>query len=599
MYVPQPVSTPSDASYFSSTWLRQTLLLSVAGMFSVPFMWPRHTMPIPSFYSEAVAAFVLLLAALLAICLSTNSQTRLMPRKVPYVALIFIPLIAVLCLQLAMGKLTFTGNALFPIMVMGAAIGATALGASCTRRYGHERILCWICIALVVGGCWNVAAQIVQLTKFWELTAVFSYSKGSLYGNLAQRNHLATYLVWSLIAAMYLFAKGRLRLSATIALLGVFLVGLVFTASRMSWLQVGWTAAAGAYLISRIDVALRPRYWRAMLGLPLALLIVTIVLPHSIDLMQLNFSDTAIDRMQTEGLDRNRWLIYSQVWEIFKAHPLFGIGPGELQFNQLLLMDHYHTVLFASSAHNLLLDLLVMTGLAGTAGFLWFGLGWYARVRKIPISLETTTILLILASLGIHSLLEFPEWYGFFLFSAAFLVGALETRFIIFKPNLVSRTLPSIAVVGGIGFTALLWYQYRQIESLYYTYYQGNPHAKAASVESLARLYGYRNRSFFDAPADFVLSWNLQTNSHAVTEKLVFSEHAIHYQPSATILYRHIVLLGLAKREDEALFYLTRLKAAFPSDFPLIAESLIEAGQQHPALFGRIAAETRRLLSRQ
>jgi hypothetical protein len=324
--------------------------------------------------------------------------------------------------------------------------------------------------------------------------------------------------------------------------------------------------------------------------------LLTIVLPHLIDLMQLSFSQTAVDRLQAEGLDHNRWLIYSQAWEIFKAHPVLGIGPGELQFNQLLLMDHYKAVLFASSAHNLLLDLLVMTGLVGTIGFAWFGIGWFLRVRRGPTSLETTAMLLMLAVLGIHSLLEFPEWYGFFLFPTVFLMGGLETRFVTLKASLATRTLPLTAVLYGAASCAVLWYQYQQIETLYYDHYQKNAEAKPASVDVLAQLYDYRDRAFFDAPADFVLIWNVQLDPHAIDQKLMFSEHAIRYQPGANVLYRHIILLGLAKREDEALFYLPRLHASFPSDYPSIAEKLIDAGRRHPDLFGRVAKKARSLL---
>jgi hypothetical protein len=329
------------------------------------------------------------------------------------------------------------------------------------------------------------------------------------------------------------------------------------------------------------------------------MLMITLVLPYVMQAMQLHFTQTGMERLQAEGLDRNRWLIYSQVWEMIKTHPWLGVGPGELQFNQLLLMDRYDAVLFASSAHNVVLDLLVMTGLLGTIGFAWFGLGWYLRVRRIQPSLETVTMLMMLAVLGIHSLLEFPEWYAFFLFPAAFLIGALETRFIVLKNRSALRISSLVTVSWGIVGCAVLWYQYVQTETLYYTRYQKNPEAKAASADLLRELYEYRERTFFKGPADFVLSWNLQLSPQAVDEKLRISERAIRYQPSANGLYRHIVLLGLAGREEEALFYLVRLKASFPGDFMPIAEKLVEAGGRTPAQLGRIGARAGEMLRQQ
>ncbi|HWT70683.1 MAG TPA: Wzy polymerase domain-containing protein, partial [Oxalicibacterium sp.] len=503
MHVSQPIACRSEEAARSAVVLSRTALLCIACLFSLSFMWPRHSLPIPSFYNEAIAAFLVLIAAGLVTCISTSAQNRLAPRVVPYVTLIFLPLIAVLGIQLALGKSTFAYDLLFPIMVLAVAIAAAILGASCARQYGCERLLIWMSIALVTGGCWNVASQFAQLTKTTaEFGPLFTYSTGSLYGNLAQRNHLSTYLNWSIVAALYLFAKKRLPTAGVVSLLVVFLVGLVLTASRMSWLQITWTAGAAAYLMAKMQPDERPRSWRLVLSLPLALLVVTLLLPYMVDLLRLDFSKTAIERLQTEGLDRNRWLIYSQAWEIFKAHPWLGIGPGELQFNQLLLMDHYKAVLFASSAHNLLLDLLVMTGIVGTIGFTWFGLGWLLRIRKRPVSVETAAILLLLASLGIHTLLEFPEWYGFFLFPAAFLMGALETRFIRWRANLITRIIPIVCVLYGFSCTGILWYQYEQLESLYVDHYRHNLKARPASVEVLARLYAFREKSFFEGPAN-------------------------------------------------------------------------------------------------
>jgi hypothetical protein len=363
----------------------------------------------------------------------------------------------------------------------------------------------------------------------------------------------------------------------------------------MSWLQVIWTAGAGAYLVSKMARDERPRHWRFILGLPLALLAVTLVLPFLIDLLQFNFSRTAIERLQTEGLDRNRWLIYSQAWEIFKAHPWVGIGPGELQFNQLLLMDHYKAVLFASSAHNLLLDLLVMTGVLGTAGFAWFGIAWLLRIRKRPVSPETAVILLLLASHGIHALLEFPEWYGFFLFPAAFLMGALETRCMLWRANLFTRVLPLVCVVYGCACTGILWFQYVRLESLYVDHYQHNLKAKPASVEVLARLYAFREKSFFEGPADFLLNWNLSLDPAGIDQKLTYSGQAIRYQPQPNVVYRHIVLLCIAGKTDEAKFYLLRLKSSAPDDFGDVTRELLNASKAHPESFSEIAAEAERL----
>jgi O-antigen ligase len=572
--------------------LARSLVCCVAALFVLPFLWSKHTLPIPSFYNECIAAMLLLVASLVSVIFFSRREYTSDGYSLPLISLLFIPLIAVLGVQVGLNKLAFSYNALFPALVMAIAVASVMLGATTIKLFGSEKLLFWICIACIIGGVLNVAAQIIQLSGAGTYFQPWvSQAKDSYYGNLAQRNHLATYLSWALIAALYLHAKNHIRRYAIVLLGLVLLVGIALTASRMTWLQVGWVALGGGYLISRIESASRPRFWYLVFFLPLVYLVVTFLLPHIFDLLSLNLGKTAIERIQTEALDRNRWLIYSQAWEIFRMHPFLGIGPGELSFNQFLLMDHYDKTLFASSAHNLVLDLLVMTGVVGTFFFMWFFIAWFLRIRKVAVSLETVCIMLMLAMLGIHSLLEFPEWYGFFLFPTAFLIGCLETRFIGIKKGIFVRITPIVAVSYGIAFNVILCLQYIQLEKLYSTMYFYNPNAEPATEKGLILIENYRATTFFKAPAEFLLSWTFRLNDIALDTKLTISERAMRYQPEANIVYRHIVLLALAGQQEKAIFYLKRLKKTYPSEFNNIGKALNAMAVKQPSIFGPLANE--------
>jgi hypothetical protein len=399
------------------------------------------------------------------------------------------------------------------------------------------------------------------------------------------------------VAVLYLFVKGRLHIVPATCLVIIFMTGIVLTASRTSWLQIVWIAMAGGYLLRKMDSLDRPRFWYGIFALPLILLVWSLLLPHVLDLFHLGLTHTAVGRLESEGVDHNRWLIYSQAWETFKAHPILGIGPGELPFQQFLLMDHYNAVLFATSAHNLILDLLMTVGIVGTAGFVWFGIGWYLRIRGTLSSLETIAMLLILAALGIHSLFEFPEWYGFFLFPAAFLIGAMDPRLLQLRTNTFSRIAPLVGVLYGMGFAVTLYHQYLQLEAISLNYWQKNLQAAPVSTEVLGRLYEYRSKTFFKDAANFVLVWNLTLNADRLDEKLAWSEDAIRYKATGNGLYRHIVWLSLAGKSDEAKFYLVRLKNSFPAEFDLIAQKFVDLGKDKPETYGPIAQEARRLLN--
>lgn len=580
----------------ASKFLARLSIFCVAALFVLPFVCSKHTLPIPSFYNEAIAAVLVLTACLAGICLFIFKKQADTGYSLPLIALLFVPLIVVMGIQVILGKLTFPYNALFPSLILIVAIVAMMLGSACVKSFGFVKLLYWISIACIAGGVLNVCAQIVQLTgAVNQFLPWVTYTSGSYYGNLAQRNHLATYLSWSLISVLYLHAKSYLRSLVSIPLIIFLLVGIALTSSRMTWLQISWIALAAGYLSYRMDAAQRPRLWYMVCGLPLVYLVITLALPHVFDLFHFSFNETAIDRIRANTLDSSRWLIYSQSWEIFTANPLWGVGPGELAFNQFLLMDHYDRSLFASSTHNLLLDLLVMSGIVGTSFFLWIFVTWLLRARRITVSLETSCIILFLSVLGIHSLLEFPEWYAFFLFPAAFLMGSMETRFISIKNRILVRIFPAVSVLYGLAFSVILYVQYVQLEALYLGLYLYNTNAIPASEKGIVVIENYRASSFFKAPAEFLLSWTFRLNDIALDRKLEISERAVRYQPEANIIYRHIVLLGLAGQQEKANFYLLRLKKTYPVEFQNIGGGLIKMGIDQPAIFGEIAKEAIRL----
>ncbi len=107
-------------------------------------------------------------------------------------------------------------------------------------------------------------------------------------------------------------------------------------------------------------------------------------------------------------------------------------------------------------AHNAVLDLLAKTGLVGTAGVeycCWRGSGVvrcrlrYAAPAERP---QTVVILLWLAMVGAHSMLEYPLHYLYFFLPFGFLLGWLEPS------GFGKLRVPKpVAMVIGIAFVAL------------------------------------------------------------------------------------------------------------------------------------------------
>lgn len=564
----------------------------VVALFLFPFVWPLHTRPMASFYNEWIAALVLIVACLAFAFAGKSSDRQAARVNIPQAVLLFVPLVAVILAQWALGRLTYASDALFPVWTFVLAGAATILGSGIVRRIGMERLACWISIGIIAGGLINVGIQILQLctANGVRSSIAFLNSKGVYYGGVGQVNNLATYLSWSLVAVLYLYVARKISWLAALLLIFVFLTGATLTASRTSWIQVIWLSAVASWWCTRLPMPVRPRAWPAMFAIPVLYAAINIALPAVLGLTGFSIEETALGRVANESVVGARALLLDQGWRIFLQHPWIGIGPGQLYFNQYLLLDQVEETLFATSAHNLVLDLFLFTGVLGAVPFLLVLGTWLMRAWKMAISTERIALWLLLSVLAIHAMLELPHAYGFFLLPAAFLLGALETRHFAVKQRGLLRLLPGMAAVYGLVVCAVLLGEYRQLEDLYARYYVAQRFVPTVNEAGVAEIERFGRNTWFAGPAEFLLCYNFALNELALRQKLEISGRAVRYAPEPNIVYRHVVLLALDGRQDEGLRHLRRLRKSFPQAYDEVIAELARLGREQPQLFGRLGA---------
>src|SRR5690606_26577776 len=221
--------------------------------------------------------------------------------------------------------------------------------------------------------------------------------------------------------------------------------------------------------------------------------------------------------------------------------PLLGIGPGRLFEHQFQLLDQADKTLFATSTHNLVLDLLVFTGLLGAIPFLLLLGAWVVRTLKHPASLGRIAAVLMLGSLGLHAMLELPHWYGFFLLPAAMLMGALDPRTLRLPSGRLLRILPLALSVYGAGVAASMLFQYRERESMHVRYYTKERHHAVVDEQRLAEILAFGKRTWFSGPTEFILCTNFALNEIALQEKLAIAERTARALPEPHIIYRYVL----------------------------------------------------------
>ena len=314
-------------------------------------------------------------------------------------------------------------------MILAAAL-AVLVGASAQRGGRGVTAFGAFGIGLLVAGLLSSAIGIVQVfAPSWPDGdwVARTYIVGRAVGNMRQPNHLSSLLVWAVIAAVWLGEAGVIKRWASTALTLLFIFVIVLSASRTGTVSIG-LLAVWALLDRRLS---RPA--RALLLLaPVAYAVFWFGTSAWADYSHHVFGGET--RFSTKGdISSSRWGIWANTLALIRMHPWAGVGFGEFNFAWTLTPFPGRPVAFFDHTHNLVLQLAVELGLPLAALVLGL-LGWalYAALQKAlrarddadprQAPLRRAAFMMVLLIL-LHSLLEYPLWYAYFLLPAAFAFG--------------------------------------------------------------------------------------------------------------------------------------------------------------------------------
>jgi hypothetical protein len=271
---------------------------------------------------------------------------------------------------------------------------------------------------------------------------------GRAVGNLRQPNHLSSLLLWSAIAVVPLLEMGRLRRPLGWSLFALMCFAVVLTASRTGVLGVGLLALWGL-LDRRLS---RPTRLLLLLA-PLFYALAWLGLSAWAEASRHAFGGEG--RLAEADLSGSRFAIWANTLELIRQHPWAGVGFGEFNLAWTLTPFPGRPVAFFDHTHNLPLQLAVELGLPLTAAVLallmtamWTA--WRLARQADPttgVTLRSAWMMLLLIAL--HSLLEYPLWYAYFLLPAAWLFGYGLGRPVV-APAVSGHPPTRMLFIGGV-----------------------------------------------------------------------------------------------------------------------------------------------------
>jgi hypothetical protein len=343
-----------------------------------------------------------------------------------------------------------SGLALSAIGLLAAAAWLLLSGAAVRASAQAVPIFALFCSGWVVAGVLNAAIGVLQVFAPGVPDGQWiarSGLVGRAVGNLRQPNHLSSLLLWSAIAVVPLLELGRLRRGLGWALFALMTFAVVLTASRTGLIGVGLLALWG--LLDR------------RLSRPTRLLLILAPVLYALAWAGLSAWAEASrqafggeTRLAEADLSGSRFGIWANTLELIRQQPWTGVGFGEFNLAWTLTPFPGRPVAFFDHTHNLPLHLAVELGLpvAGLLLALLVAALWrawrLARQADAATGVTLRSAWMMLVLIALHSQLEYPLWYAYFLLPTAWLFGYALGRP---AAALVPRGAPTrVLFLGGV-----------------------------------------------------------------------------------------------------------------------------------------------------
>lgn len=420
------------------------LLLLASVFISLAWLLPIHFRPWVTYTGELFA--FLSIFALAAIYL--KDKIKLPVISLPLVLLAMIPLI-----QYLGGESFFFDKALTSTLFVFGFWMSIVIGYNLSvEKIDREEVFTGLSYVFLMTG---TATGVIAICQWLTLDA---YIPGMVnmqhavrpYANFAQPNNMATFLVMSLMACLYLYETQKLKtwMFSLCAIVIVFAIAL--SQSRTSWVACLSILLYGAYQQYKGFIRLNWFYSLAWLGLFIGFILLLPLATQLIaQLTDANIAQTQAIAQRATG-DMSRLAIWEQMLHAIADRPWFGYGWNQTSVAYALVSEHFQGPVWIRSAHNFIIDFVLWNGLIIALPFLAYFGYWGYQLHKQINSVESVIGILMIGAVLVHAMLEFPQYYAYFLLPVGFILGLVQSQNINTKALTLSPNFMRVGYIGAV-----------------------------------------------------------------------------------------------------------------------------------------------------
>ena len=439
------------------------------------------------------------------------------------------------------------------------------------RAAVDEGLLQWVVWGLVVAATISAVLGMLQYLGLAHGLSpwVNQPLKGDAFANLRQRNQFASLTSLGLVALLGWVAAQAKRHTLqrstwvlAVVLLNVLAAGVACSVSRtgaMQWALVGVLMAAWGWRSAKQDAASGKRFVWLALAAPVLVAVWSVLMPWLALQTTGEWGASMILRVTGQAQDYaacgGRRVLWANVLALIAQHPWLGWGWGETDYAHF--MTGYSSLRFCDmldNAHDFPLHMALELGVPFALVVMVGMTAWV--LRRTPWRERHAWRVMAwcwLVVLGLHSLLEYPLWYGPFQMTLGLAIGLLWAAPDTSAEQEAQEGPMWVAALLFIGCLYAAW-DFNRVGQIY---------RQAASRDAAYRdnpLHHAKQSWLFKNQADFAELTTQTVTADNAAELYPQAVRLMHYSPEARVVQRVIDSGKLLGHHEEAQALAERLE---------------------------------------
>jgi hypothetical protein len=280
-----------------------------------------------------------------------------------------------------------------------------------------------------------------------------------------------------------------------------------------------------------------------------------------------------------------RWVLFQEAWAISIAHPWFGAGWYEFGPQQVFIAADFPVTVYARHCHNLLLNFAAELGWPVTILAIGSFVIWIRAILRKGITTQIAMLVFFVAAIALHSMVEFPLWYGYVLFPLSLLIGMAHQEQLDCVNCLLRRRSITVLLVAGVFLLVFLAVDYRRVAAGFTAMefdamgvVVDKSVLKKPSFTVLSPMYGYFE--FLNQPVQSGMSQPKIAEMEQITKRF----------GGTLMLTRLSQIYALNGRPRDAIKAMKTIQRLHPNDYPEVYSMWRNAPSELQSVFLQMPA---------